>query len=115
MNLVDEKDFALSKTCQNGREIARALQHGPSSRAYRHSQLLSDHVGERGFAEAWRPVEKNMIESFAALARRCNRYLQIGTDTLLADVVVECARPQPRLVLDVFIDPGSRHNPRVIH
>ena len=56
-----------------------------------------------------------MIEGFAALARRCNRYLQIGADTLLADVVVEGAGPQARLILDVFIDPGSRHNPRVGH
>ena len=56
-----------------------------------------------------------MVEGFAALARRCNRHLQIGADAFLADVVVQRAGPQPRFILDVFIDPGGCHNPRVGH
>ena len=51
-----------------------------------------------------------------ALARRGNRDLKIGADALLADVVVQRSRPETRFVLDVFIDPGSGHDPRrVIH
>ncbi len=115
MNLVDEEHVVLAEARQDRREIARAFEHRTGGRANRHAEFLSDDVGERGFAEAGRSVEQHVIERLAALACGGYRYLQVGADTLLADVVVQRAGPEPRLVLDVFIDPRSGHKPRVCH
>ena len=45
-----------------------------------------------------------MIERLAALLRRGDRHLQVLADAVLPDVLVERARAQPRLVLDVVVD-----------
>ena len=43
-----------------------------------------------------------MIERLAALLRRFDRDVQVFADAVLADVLVQRTRAQPRLVLDVF-------------
>ena len=45
-----------------------------------------------------------MIERLAAVPRRGNRDLQVLANSILADVVVERAGPEPGLVLDVLVD-----------
>ena len=45
-----------------------------------------------------------MIQRFAALARRRNGHLQVLTDAVLPDVVVEDARAQAHFVLRVIVD-----------
>ena len=65
---------------------------------------LRDHVGERRLAEARRTVQQHVIERFAALLGGGDRDLQVLADAILADVLVERARPQPGFVLRVFVD-----------
>ncbi len=112
MNLVDEEHVVLAEARQDRREIARAFENRPGRRADGHAELLSDDVCERRLAEAGRSVEQHVIERFAALTCGGDGDLKIRADALLADVVVQRAGPQPRLVLNVFIDPGSGHYPR---
>ena len=78
---------------------------GPAVGPDRHAELVGDDVGERRLAEPGRAVEQHVIERFAALLRRGDRDVQVLADALLADVVVERARAQPRLVLDVLVHP----------
>ena len=105
----------LAEARQNRGEIAGALEHRARRRAHGDAELLADDVGQRRLAEAGRSVEQHVIERFAALPCGGNRDLKIRANALLADVVVQRAGPKPRLVLDVFIDPGSGHDPRVGH
>ena len=77
---------------------------GPGRRSHRHAQLVADDIGERRLAESGRAVEQHVIERLAALARRGDRHVEVLAHALLADVVVERARPQARLVLRVVVD-----------
>ena len=88
---------------------------GPGRRAHRHAHLVADHVGERGLAESRRTVQQHVIERLAALLRRGDRHLQVLADAILADVLVEQARAQPRLVLRVFVDARRGHEAVVRH
>ena len=115
VNLVDEQHFVLAEARQDRREIAGALEHRPRGRAHGDAELLADDVSQRRLAETGRSVEENVIERFVALPRGGDRHLKIRANALLADVVVQRAGPKPRLVLGVFIDPGSRHHPGVGH
>ena len=65
---------------------------------------LRDHVGQRRLAEAGRAVQQHVIERLAALLRGGDRHLQVLADAVLADVLVERARAQPRFVLRVLVD-----------
>ena len=106
MDLVDEQHLALAEVREDGREIAGALEHRPRRGANRRAELVGDHVGERRLAEAGRTVQQHVIERLATAGRRGNRDLQVGADAVLADVVVEPTRAQPRFVLDVVV--GAR-------
>ena len=77
---------------------------------------LAMHVRERRLAQAGRAVQQHVIERFAALARRRHRHAQILADPLLADVLVEHARAQPRFVLRLFLPARRpRHQPFIGH
>ena len=78
---------------------------GPARRPDGDAELLADDIRKRRLAKAWRSVEQHVIERLATLACGGNGYLKIRADALLADVVVQRAGPEPRLVLGVFIDP----------
>ena len=56
-----------------------------------------------------------MIERFATSARRGDGDLQVLAHLVLADVVVQRARPQARLVLDVVVDACGRDEPWIAH
>ena len=103
MNLVDEEDLVLLQVGQHPGQVARLLDDRSGGRAHRHAHLVADDVGERGLAEAGRAIEQHVIERLAAAARRGNRHLQVVADAILADVFVERARPQSRLVLRVVV------------
>ncbi len=104
MDLVDEQHFARLQVRQDAGQIAGLLDHRPRRGARRHAELVGDDVGERRLAQARRAVEQHVIERLAALARRRNRDRQVLAHAILADVVVEPPRPEPRFVLRVVFD-----------
>jgi hypothetical protein len=53
-------------------------------------------------------VQEHVIERFAALPGGGNRDLEILANAVLANVLVEPARPQPLFVLRVFVDACRR-------
>ena len=111
VDLVDEQHFALAEIGEDRREVARLLEHRARGRADRHAELVGDDVGERRLAEPGRAVEQHVIERLAALPRRGDRDLQVLADAVLADVLVERARPQAGFVLRVLVD-ARRRRPR---
>ncbi len=59
-------------------------------------------MGERGFAEARRPREENVVEDLAAHARRLDRHAEDFFEALLADELGNRARAQRKVELALF-------------
>ncbi len=57
---------------------------------------------QRRLAEAGRAVEEDVVEGLAALLRRRDCDAQVVLDALLADVLIEQARPQRGFEADFF-------------
>ena len=115
VNLVDEEHFVLGEVGDDADQVARLLDRRPGCRPHRHAHLVADDVRERRLAEAGRPVQQHVIERLAALPGGGNRDLQVLANAILADVVVELARAQPRFVLRVFVDARRGHHAVVRH
>ena len=70
---------------------------GPCDRADADVELLPDDVREARLAEPGRADEEHVVERFAACLRRLERDRDLLLHALLADELVEAARPE-RLV-----------------
>src|SRR5512138_3277595 len=94
VNFVDEQNIPLVKVCEQGGEITGTLDHGSRGGLNIDSHFARDDVGERCFAQPGRAVKKNMVENVAPRLSRGNGDLEVFFDGVLADVLVEAARPQ---------------------
>ena len=92
--LLDAGDVVALEACENGRQIAGPLDHGSRGLAQLHPHFCGNNVRERGFAQARRTKEQQVIERLAAAPRGGNEDLQLLTDFFLTDIVGERARPQ---------------------
>ena len=113
VNFVDEQHFALCKAREDGRQISGPLEHRPRRGAHGHAELVANHVRQCGFAETRRTVQQHVIERFIPLPRGGNRHLEVGAHALLADVVVQRTRPQPRFILGVLVHTRGGDNFRI--
>jgi hypothetical protein len=113
VHFVDEEDFARLEVAQDGREIARPLDHRARGRPHRHAQLVGDHVRERGLAQTRRAVQQHVIERLPPLPRCGDRDVQVLAETVLPDVLVERPRPQSALELD-FVGHPARGDEAVL-
>ena len=93
VDLVDEEDVAL---LQRGQDRGHVLPLDGRARdgANADAELLADHIGEAGLAEAGRAGEQDVIERLAAGASRRQRDRELLLDPLLTDEVVEPLRPE---------------------
>ena len=114
MYLVDEENLVLLEVREHRGQIARLLDNRPGCRAHRHAQLVPNHVGERGLAEARWSVEQDVIERFLAPARSGDRHLQVVAHAVLADVFVQRSRAESRFVLGVVFD-APRGDQTIVH
>ena len=87
VDLVDEQDVALFKVGQDRGEVAGPFDGRAARRVQVDAQLAGDDVGQRGLAQAGRPVEQDVVGRFVALAGRLEQDLQVLLDVLLADVL----------------------------
>ena len=115
VDLVDEQHLVALQRREDRREVAGTLDHRAGRGLHRHAEFVGDDVRQRRLAEARRARDQHVVERFVALARRRNRDLQVLADAVLADVVVERARPQSGLVLRLVVAAASAHHPRVRH
>ena len=73
---------------------------GRADGAQRHAERVGDEVRQRRLADAGRAREEHVVERLAALLRRRDEDLEVLDDLGLADVLVEAARAQRRVVLE---------------
>ena len=81
---------------------------GPAVARIGDAELVGDDGGERGLAESRRPVQQHVIERLAALRGGRDRDVEVFAYALLADVLVERPRPEPRLVLRILVVAAAR-------
>ena len=70
MDLVDKEDVALLQVRQQGGQVAGLLDGGAGRDANLYAHLLRHDAGQRGFAQARRAVEQDVVHRLAALLRR---------------------------------------------
>ena len=97
VDLVDEEDVAAVEVREQRGEVAGTLEHGPGGAAHADRELVRDDVRERRLPEPRRPAEEDVVQHVAARACRLDLHAQVLAHLLLADVLVERARPERRL------------------
>ena len=98
MNLVDEQHIAVLELRENRRQITCSFE----GRTRRHleigAHLGGDDVGERGFAEAGRTGEEQMVGGFTTTSRSAEHDPQMPFQLGLADELRQRLGPQPGFV-----------------
>ena len=89
MDLVDEQHFADVEGAQNRSKITGMLNRRAGSHANRHFKLIGNDHGQRGFAQARRAGEQNMVRWHIAFAGRVQEQLQLGLEPWLSDKASE--------------------------
>ena len=89
MNFVEKENFLCLEGSEDGGEVAFAFEQRAGAGFDGNIEFVGDDLGERGFAEARRAVEENVIEGFAAVAGGFDGDGDVFLDALLADVFVE--------------------------
>src|SRR5579885_2601867 len=103
VNLIQEEQFPRFKGSQDGGEIAFAFEKRTSAGLDRNVQFVGDDLRERGFAKTGRTIEQNVVEGFAAAARRLDSDGDIFLYALLPDIFFEAfwadAGVEPRVLV----------------
>ena len=66
VDLVEEEDLALAQVGEDGGEVTLDLQGGAGGLLEADVELVGDDGGQRGFAQAGRAEEEDVVERFAA-------------------------------------------------
>ena len=94
MDFVDEDDVAPGETREDGGQLARVLDGRPGGGADVDSHLRPDDVGEGGLTKPGRPVEEDVIYGLLARQSRLDEDAEVVLELLLADEVIQLARPE---------------------
>ena len=101
VDFVDEEHVVRLKAHQNSREITWFVEHRSGSDLETHTQLVGHYIGESGFSQTRRPVEKGVVESLAAQTGGLYEYSQVGDYLVLAGEVVKRQRAEGLLDIGV--------------
>ena len=99
MDLVDEEDVLELEAGEDRRHVALPLQRRAGDCADADAELLADDLRERRLAQTRRADEQDVVERLAARLRCRERDRELLLDALLADELVELARPERPLEL----------------
>ena len=85
MHLVDEEHLLLPQVAQDGSQVALTLDGWPRGDADGHVHLVGDAVGQCRLAQSRRPVQKHVIQRFAALFGGFNEDTEVFPHAILTD------------------------------
>jgi len=112
MDFVKEENFLFFEGGEDGGEVAFAIEQRASAGLDGNIEFVGDDLGERGFAEARRTIEKNMIEGFAAGARGFDGDGDVFLDAFLADVFVEALGADAGVEAGIIVNDGAGDDAR---
>ena len=101
VDLVHEEDVALLEVGEDRREVAGTLDGRAGGGVHLRAHLVGDDARERGLAQARGAREDHVVERLAAVARRLDEHAEVLAHTLLAYVLVEGARAQRAILVEV--------------
>jgi hypothetical protein len=107
MDLVEKQHLPGLEIGENGGHIALDLQGGAGGLLEADVELVGDDGGERGFAEAGRAEEENVVEGFAAGASGFQRDGELLLGFGLADELGEAGGAELELDDVVVVDAGG--------
>ena len=99
MNLVDKKHIVGLQRGEQTCQITRLVKYRTRSSLDTHPQLVSDDIREGRFSQAWRTIEKHMVERLTTFLGGSNKDLQVLHHLLLAGKTVEPRRTQSALYI----------------
>src|SRR5260370_3228559 len=94
MDLIDEEHVASGEVQKDRAERALVIDGGPRRDFDGDAQLVGDDVSEGRLAETRWPAKQDMLDRFAAPARRFEQDAEIFAHLLLADVLGEESWPE---------------------
>src|SRR5438270_9812134 len=97
MDLIDKQDLLILKIRNDRGQVALDLQQGSGGGLEVNSKLIGDDIGERGFAQAGRAVEQDVVHGLATRASSFDGYREIFLHLLLTNELGEALRPQLQL------------------
>lgn len=109
MNFVEKENLLGFERREYGREVAFAFEERTSAGFYGDVELVGDDLGERGFSESRRAIEKNVIEGFAAIASGFEGNGDVFLDALLTDVFGESFGPDAGVQARVVVGDHARN------
>ena len=89
MNFVEKENFLGLERREDGGEVAFAFEERTGAGFDGDVEFVGDDLGEGGFSESRRAIEKNVIEGFAAIAGGFEGDGDVFLDALLTDVFGE--------------------------
>ncbi len=110
MYLVDEQHVAILESGEYGGDIAGALDGGPGRGAHVDPHLGGDDVGQRGLAQAGRPVQQHVVQRLAPALRRVDGDLEVVLYLLLSQELREAFGAQGGIEGSVFLLGLARHD-----
>src|SRR6266849_8199016 len=110
MNFIEKENLLFFERCQDGGQVAFALQQWPRAGLDRHVQFIGDDLRQRGLSQAGRSVEQHVVQRLAAAPRRVYRNLNIFLDAFLPDIFFQALRPHAHFDPGVLVERLPGHN-----
>ncbi len=114
VDLVDEEDVLLAEVRQDPHQVGAPLDGRAGGRHQGRAHLVGQDPGERRLAEPGRAVEQHVVHALLPHLRCVHRHAQARDGLLLADVLLERARPQLALELRLFGRRGAAQDLSVV-
>src|SRR6266702_3677898 len=111
VNFVEKENLFLFERGQDRCQVTFALQQRPGAGFDRNVQFVGADLRQRGLAQSRRAVQEDVVQRFAAAARRVDSNLNIFFDALLPDVLVETLGAHAHIDARVFVKRLPGDNP----
>ena len=89
MYFVDEKHVVRLEGSEDACKVAGLVEHWSARQLKAYSELVCYDVGQRRLSQAWRSVQKCVVERFASVLRRLDEDAEVLDDLLLSTEVLE--------------------------
>ena len=102
MNFVNKKHIPRLKGSEKAGQISRLVQNRTGSHLHVHPHLIGDDMRQRGFSQAGRAMEKNMVQGLPAQFGGFYINGQVGDNFLLAGKIPQLLRADNSVKFIIF-------------
>ncbi len=103
MNFINKEHISMAEVGENGSQVSGPFDSRPGCYANADAQFPGNNVRQGCFAKTGRSVKQNVIKRFLALQGRPDVDSQFFLNLLLADILLQGARPEADFNLGVIV------------